>query len=262
MFVATGKGLGTAELLARVARSLPDSAAVTTRATSSGSWLAATVDGRHPGSWRQRGRWLVAGWPSRDPWGHLTPCDFDEIFDELDRFGGRAAHALSGPCAIVDIETLEWCPSLSGTMAGGELPDDFRVTTTAAPSRQLELESAPIDDTSPAFTYAGLVKEVDSRGPAAGERHPLRDATDPTTPMVDGRDWAEDVFATDGGLVLRPRGLARALEHPATFEHVRSVVVPELVWRGARRGLPLSVPFLERAALDQVGFGRAIGARS
>ena len=258
MFVATGNGLGHAELFARVTRHLPDTAEVTTRTVEWGSWLVAVVPTGHgwAGTWHQRGRWLVAGWPSRDPWGHHEPMDHLDVTMDLERFGSAAMQMVAGPAVAVDLETNTWAPALNGLLAPGVELDDHRIRTTAAPRRELPVHAAPIPDSSPAFTFGGLVNEVDVRGPARGPRHPLPDATVDGLTSVLGRDWAHDVYETDRGLVLRPRNLSDALADPARLPAIRREVVPELVWRAARRGRPLAVPFLERPALDQIGFGR------
>ncbi len=260
MFVATGTGLGNAELFARVARHLPDTAEVTTRTASWGSWLVASVavDRGWAGSWHAHGDWLVAGWPSRDPWGHHEPLEHADVADDLRRFGPCAMQMVSGPTVALNLTDGSWTSTLNGSMSPGVEPDDHRIRTTAAPRRDAPWGADPVPDTSPAFHYPGLVAEVDQRGPARGARHPLPDATAPDATDVVGHDWAKDVFETDRGLVLRPANLAAALADERVLDRVRHEVVPELVWRAARRGQALAVPFLERPALDQIGFGRGV----
>jgi len=136
VFVATGTGLGNAELFARVARHLPDTAEVTTRTASWGSWLVASVavDRGWAGSWHAHGDWLVAGWPSRDPWGHHEPLEHADVANDLHRFGPAAMQMVSGPAVAVNLADGSWASALNGSMSPGVEPDDLTaIAATVGP---------------------------------------------------------------------------------------------------------------------------------
>ncbi len=255
VFVATGHSLGPAQLLSRVAHHLDEEHNTTVRPASWGSWLVASA-GTTP-RWRQRGQWLVAGWPSADPWGGPRRLDFDTVIDDLERFGTPAMTMVSGPAIGLNIESGRWAGPLNGLMAPGPDPSDHRIMSTAAPRRHLPSASDPISDHSPGFSLTKLEREIARRRPAPGVAVRLVEPTSTTT-VVGGRDWANDVFEIGPArdtLVSAPSNLAEVFADPLLTEHARAVVAPELTWRAARRGWALYSPHFERPALDQIGFG-------
>jgi len=256
VWVATGHGITPTQLLSRVVHEVPDTYQLTVRSTKWGAWAV----GSPPGSqlWQVRGRWLVAGWPDRHPWGHGEPIGFDKVIDDLDRYGPIAATMIAGPSVALDTSVGLWAAPLNGLMAPGPIPDDHRILTTAAPYRNPNTTSQPIPDSSPAFTSAGLAREVEKRRQTLGPRFPLLDPTAPARATVDGGDWSQDVFeSTDGPskLISAPQNLASMYASAERFEHCVRVVGPDLTWRAARMGRALASPHFERPAIDQVGFG-------
>ncbi len=256
VWVATGHGVAPAQLLSRVVHQVPDTFQLTVRSTNWGAWAV----GSPPGSqlWRVRGRWLVAGWPNRHPWGLGGPLSFDEVIDDLDRYGQIAATMIAGPSVALDTHVGLWATPLNGLMAPGAMPDDHRILTTAAPYRNPGTTSQPIPDSSPAFTSAGLAREIEKRRQTLGPRFALLDPTAPMRATVGGVDWSVDVFESADDptkLISAPRNLGAMYANADRFEHCVRVVGPELTWRAARIGRALASPHFERPAIDQVGFG-------
>lgn len=255
-WLATGEGLDPASLLARVAVDIPDHSNVQSGSEAWGSWIVAEAASRREPSWHRRKRWLLAGRPTKSPWGcGLQRVDFGAVVEALERFGPAATTMYAGPLVVIDLSSGFWYSSLNGILSPGVLACDPRIQSLSAPLRRPPAEGRPIGDLSPAFSYRGLVRELQSFVGEVGDRFALDDPTKPALELG-GTDCSNEVFETrHGALLAWPKNLEQILTQPRLLGRARDEVVPELAWRADRLGRDLLAPFLERVVLDQVGFG-------
>lgn len=239
-FVATGRGMKPAELMARTGHLFPERWSVDVEPTTYGALLVAGADRLSDDEW------LVLGRPSLDPWGDpTTPQPLSAALGELAAMGPRAVDMWAGPALAVHRSTGDGFRTLNGLIGFGPQPEDPRVWSVAGVSDP-PATSEPVVDMSPGFRLDRLLQEVDSRTPPLGGR------LDIDAPWFDGeiRGCAEP-----GVAIALPRNRASVLSDGYLLRHFRDVTIPLLQSHCLAIGHWLYAPLLERPCIDQVGFG-------
>lgn len=251
MFVATGRSLAPAQLLAAVAEHLLPEWTARVTAHPFGSLLVAGDEATRDE------RWLVVGRPTKDPWGTPgEPLGRDEVLADLVRFGPNAISAVAGPVLAFDLDDGRAHRTLGGVLGFGPHPGDLRVHSTIG-SAEAPPGTTIVPDSSPAFSIDRLCDEIAHHVGGTGVPLPLRTTTSHPWPCAEAAPLLDRVHALgrDAAVLVID---AELLANPALFARVRDRALPELHYRCLQAGRWLHAPGFERPVLDQLGFGQPV----